>query len=333
MTHANLKTQSNPSLSSLADLLAPQLEAVNACILEKMDSPVELIPQIAGYLISLGGKRIRPLLTLATAELCGYKGDRHVELAACVEFIHTATLLHDDVVDESQLRRGTASANAIWNNKSSVLVGDFLFSRAFELMVADGSLDVLRILSRASSIITEGEVMQLTYSRNPTLTEETYLKIIEAKTACLFSAATEVGAVVAETAPSERNALTRFGRNIGLAFQILDDVLDYSAVQSRLGKSIGDDFREGNITLPVIFAMEGGHQKDFWLKSFQEGCRDEEALAQAISLLEETGSLEKTKKRGERYVEEALKNLEIFPASPLKEALKDVAYFALKREY
>lgn len=189
---------SAPSLASLTSLLKPQLDAINTCILEKMQSPVALIPQIAGYLISLGGKRLRPLLTVASAELCGYEGTRHIQLAACVEFIHTATLLHDDVVDESTLRRGMSTANALWSNKASVLVGDFLFSRAFELMVNDGSLDVLQILSQASSTIAEGEVMQLASSHDLGLSQETYLKIIGAKTARLFSAATEVGAVVAD---------------------------------------------------------------------------------------------------------------------------------------
>ena len=247
---------SAPSLASLTSLLRTQLNAVNACILEKMQSSVDLIPQIAGYLVSLGGKRLRPLLTMASAELCGYEGTRHIQLAACVEFIHTATLLHDDVVDESVLRRGMSTANALWSNKASVLVGDFLFSRAFELMVKDGSLDVLQILSKASSTIAEGEVLQLTSSHALGLSQETYLQIIGAKTARLFSAATEVGAVVAEADDSIRKAFACFGHSLGIAFQLMDDVLDYTADQEKLGKTVGDDFREGKVTLPVILAYE-----------------------------------------------------------------------------
>jgi len=323
---------STPNLSSLASLLAAQLNAVNVCILEKMQSPVTLIPQIAGYLVSLGGKRLRPLLTIATAELCGYEGKRHIDLAACVEFIHTATLLHDDVVDESSLRRGKATANALWSNQASVLVGDFLFSRAFELMVADGSLDVLRILSQASSAIAEGEVMQLTSSHDLGLGQETYLKIIGAKTARLFSAATEVGAVVAEADDSQRKALSKFGHTLGIAFQLKDDVLDYAADQEKLGKAIGDDFREGQVTLPVILAYEKGADRAFWQEAFIGGIRDAGALAHAIRLLKESGALLKTKHIAQEFVEEALDCLKMFPESSLKTALQDLAYFSIHRE-
>ncbi len=320
------------SFTSLASLLAPQLIAVNACILEKMQSSVPLIPQIAGYLIALGGKRLRPLLTVASAELCGYEENRHIYLAACVEFIHTATLLHDDVVDESTLRRGTISANAKWNNKASVLVGDFLFSRAFELMVADGSLEVLRILSAASSIIAEGEVMQLSLSHDLTLTEETYLKIIHAKTAQLFSATTEIGAVVAEAEDEKRQALSGFGRTLGMAFQLMDDVLDYAADQEKLGKKIGDDFRGGKVTLPVIMAYKKGADRAFWEEVFQGGVRDDGALAHAIHLLKDSGALLKTKHMAQDFVKEAVGYLDIFPDSLLKAALQDLAYFSLHRE-
>lgn len=320
-------------LDSLAALLAPQLSSINACILEKMESSVPLIPQIAGYLISLGGKRLRPLLTVATAELCGYKGERHIHLAACVEFIHTATLLHDDVVDESHLRRGSASANARWGNKASVLVGDFLFSRAFELMVHDGSLDVLDILSKASSTIAEGEVMQLASSHDLTLTEEIYLKIIGAKTACLFSAATEVGAIIAEVPEKQRSYLAWFGYTLGLAFQLMDDVLDYAANQEKLGKAIGDDFREGKVTLPVIYAYQEGADKQFWDETFtKDGKRDKDALAHATHLLKESGALLKAKHLAQDFVKEALECLTSFPDSSLKSALQDLAYFSLHRE-
>jgi len=323
---------SAPSLASLTSLLKPQLNAINACILEKMQSPVALIPQIAGYLISLGGKRLRPLLTVASAELCGYEGTRHIQLAACVEFIHTATLLHDDVVDESTLRRGMSTANALWSNKASVLVGDFLFSRAFELMVSDGSLDVLQILSQASSTIAEGEVMQLASSHDLGLNQETYLKIIGAKTARLFSAATEVGAVVARADDSKRKALAKFGHTLGIAFQLMDDVLDYTADQEKLGKAVGDDFREGKVTLPVILAYEKGADYSFWKKAFEGGIRDEEALVHATRLLRESGALLKTNDIAQAFVDQALGCLKIFPNSPLKEALQDLAYFSLHRE-
>ncbi len=328
----NSRPYLTPSLASLTSLLKIQLNTVNACILEKMQSPVTLIPQIAGYLISLGGKRLRPLLTVASAELCGYEGTRHIHLAACVEFIHTATLLHDDVVDESTLRRGMSTANALWSNKASVLVGDFLFSRAFELMVDDGSLDVLQILSQASSTIAEGEVMQLASSHDLALSQETYLKIIGAKTARLFSAATEVGAVVAEADEEKRRALARLGHTLGIAFQLMDDVLDYAADQEKLGKAIGDDFREGKVTLPVILAHEKGADSAFWKEAFEGGVRDEGALAHATRLLRESGALLKTNHLAQDFVDEALECLKIFPASPLKEALQDLAYFSLHRE-
>lgn len=321
-----------PHLTTLNSLLNSQLNEVNECILEKMQSPVSLIPKIAGYLVSLGGKRLRPLLTVAAAELCGYRGKRHVHLAACVEFIHTATLLHDDVVDESTLRRGMDTANALWSNKASVLVGDFLFSRAFELMVLDGSLDVLHILSQASSAIAEGEVLQLSSSHDLNLTEETYLNIIGSKTARLFGAATEVGAIVAEAEEQKRKALSHFGYTLGLAFQLIDDVLDYAADQEKLGKTIGDDFREGKVTLPIILAYKQGIDREFWEEAFVGGVRDKSALTHAIHLLKESGALLKTKHKAQFFIEEALKCLAIFPNCPLKIALEDLAHFSLCRE-
>lgn len=322
----------NPSLSSLLSLLTPQLNAINGCILEKMQSSVSLIPQIAGYLVSLGGKRLRPLLTVATAELCGYQGKRHIHLAACVEFIHTATLLHDDVVDESRLRRGMDTANSLWSNKASVLVGDFLFSRAFELMVQDGSLEVLQILSQASSTIAEGEVLQLSSSQELNLNEETYLKIVESKTARLFSAATEVGAIVAGAEEKERQALSHFGYTLGMAFQLIDDVLDYAADQEKLGKTIGDDFREGKVTLPIVLAYKQGNDREFWEEAFQKGVRDKNALTHAIHLLKQSGALLKTKHKAQAYIDQSLESLKIFPDSPLKTALEDLAHFSLNRE-
>jgi len=321
-----------PSVKSLTSLLASQMDEINTCILEKMQSPVSLIPQVAGYLISLGGKRLRPLLTVASAELCGYQGKRHIQLASCVEFIHTATLLHDDVVDESTMRRGMNTANAVWSDKASILVGDFLFTRAFELMVLDGSLDVLQILSQASSVIAEGEVMQLASSHSLDLDESTYLKIIEAKTARLFSAATEVGAVIAGSDEHKRKALSHFGYALGMAFQLIDDNLDYAADQERLGKTIGDDFREGKVTFPVILAYKEGLDRGFWEEAFNQEERNESALTHAISLLKKSGALLKTKYKAQVFIEEALDCLTPFPDSPLKIALQDLAHFSLHRE-
>ncbi len=331
---SSLKPSLPPSsgFEPLLCLLQNQLNAVNTCLLQKMESPVALIPEIAGYLISLGGKRLRPLLTIASAELCGYKGERHIHLAACVEFIHTATLLHDDVVDESTLRRGRQTANSLWNNKASVLVGDFLFSRAFELMVADGSLEILDILSKASSAISEGEVLQLSMSHSLELTQETYLKIIESKTARLFSAATEVGAVVAKAPDEERKALTQFGQALGIAFQLMDDILDYTANQGQLGKAIGDDFREGKVTLPLILAYQKGRQNSFWEDVLAKETRDDSDLQKALTLLNESNALIESQQRAAIYVEEALACLTKFPPSPLKSALEELAHFSLHRE-
>src|SRR6201984_1234191 len=239
-----------PSLDSLSQLLGSELKRVNQLIVDRMQSPVALIPQLAGHIVASGGKRLRPMLTLGCARLCGYRGTRHVALAAAVEFIHTATLLHDDVVDASDLRRGREARNAVWGNQPAILVGDFLFSRSFELMVADGSLRILEILSRASSIIAEGEVLQLMTQNNLQTTEASYLEVIRAKTADLFAAASRIGAVVAERPQSEEMALDRFGRNLGTAFQLVDDMLDFSARETELGKSIGDDFRDGQVALP-----------------------------------------------------------------------------------
>jgi octaprenyl-diphosphate synthase len=250
------------ALAALTALVQTDLEACNRLIVERMQSPVALIPQLAAHIVAAGGKRLRPLLTLAAARMAGYRGMRHVALAACVEFIHTATLLHDDVVDESSLRRGQASANALFGNKPSVLVGDFLFARAFQLMVQDGSLEVLRILSEAAATIAEGEVLQLVIQNDTGTTEDQYLQVIEGKTAALFAAATEVGAVVADRPAPEQAGLRAYGHNLGVAFQLVDDALDYSAEQERLGKTVGDDFREGKITLPVLLAFARGDEAE-----------------------------------------------------------------------
>ncbi|MFZ5792045.1 MAG: polyprenyl synthetase family protein [Pseudomonadota bacterium] len=324
-----------PSLEALQRLVGEDLTAVNALILRHMQSPVELIPQLAGHIVAAGGKRLRPMLTLAAAHLCGYRGERHKGLAATVEFIHTATLLHDDVVDESELRRGLATANAVWGNKASVLVGDFLFSRAFQLMVMDGSLKVLEILSNASAVIAEGEVLQLVTSNDTETSEQAYLDVIRYKTAALFAAACRVGAVVADRPKVEEEALESYGLNLGIAFQLIDDMLDYSARQSELGKTVGDDFREGKITLPVVLAYRRGdaEERAFWRRTLEELKQEENDLTHAIALMERHGALRDTVARAAHYGAIARDALGIFPEGPEKRALLEVVDFCIERAY
>lgn len=324
-----------PSLDALTALTQDDIQKVNKAIIARMDSPVILIPQVAGHIIAAGGKRLRPMLTLASARMCGYEGERHVGLAGCVEFIHTATLLHDDVVDESDLRRGAASANAVWGNKSSVLVGDFLFSRAFELMVEDGNLDVLRILSQASSIIAEGEVLQLVTANDTDTTEDDYLEVIRSKTAKLFAAAAEIGAVVAERPEDEWRALDSFGHNLGMAFQLVDDVLDYSARQATLGKAVGDDFRDGKITLPIVLAFNAAdeEEKTFWRRTLEDQEQKKGDFRRAVGMLEKSGALTASIERAREYGEKARQALEPFPESEFKTALVEAVEFAIHRSY
>ena len=322
-------------LGQLATLTADDLRDVNDLIVRAMDSPVALIPQLAGHIVAAGGKRLRPMLTLASARMCGYEGNRHKGLSACVEFIHTATLLHDDVVDESELRRGLASANAVWGNQASVLVGDFLFSRAFELMVADGSLTILDVLSHASKVIAEGEVMQLTTSNDTSTGETAYLEVIRAKTAQLFSAACRIGAVVADRPKIEEDALETFGMNLGIAFQLIDDVLDFSAKQAKLGKTVGDDFREGKITLPIILAFRrgGDEERVFWRRTLEDLDQRDGDLDRAIGLLEKHGALDDTVERARHYGAIARDAMGIFDDGPHKRALVDVIDFCIERAY
>jgi octaprenyl-diphosphate synthase len=323
------------ALDQLTALLKPDLDRVNALILERMQSPVSLIPVLAGHIIAAGGKRLRPMLTLASARMCGYRGNRQIALAAAVEFIHTATLLHDDVVDASDLRRGLATANAMWGNKPSVLVGDFLFSRAFQLMVEDGSLEVLEILSRASAVIAEGEVLQLVTANDIDAVEEVYLRVIDAKTAELFAAASRIGAVLGERPEAERRALEAYGRNFGIAFQLVDDVLDYSAREIELGKSIGDDFREGKITLPIVLALRQAddRERQFWSRTLGQLDQREGDLERAIELLQRHGTLQATRARATEYAREARRALATFRPGPERQALDDVIDFCLGRGY
>jgi octaprenyl-diphosphate synthase len=324
-----------PSLDPLFRLLGADLQRVNALIVARMDSPVALIPQLAGHIVSAGGKRLRPMLTLATSRLCGYEGERHVALAAAVEFIHTATLLHDDVVDASDLRRGRDTANALWGNKPPVLVGDFLFARAFALMVEDGSLRVLEILSRAAAIIAEGEVRQLATANDTRTTEADYLDVIEAKTAALFAAASRIGAVVAGRPPHEESALDGFGRNLGIAFQLVDDMLDFSARESELGKAVGDDFRDGKITLPIVLAFARGNAEEraFWRRTLEDSEQRPGDLERAIELVERHGALADTLARARAYAARANALLAPFADGPLKDALVAAARFATERAF
>lgn len=329
------RREQKPSLKAIHDLVIDDLKRVNQVIVDNMQSPVALIPQLAGHLVAAGGKRLRPVLTLAAAKLCGFEGERHIALAACVEFIHTATLLHDDVVDESMLRRGRDSANAVWGNQPSVLVGDFLFARAFELMVADGSLKVLKILSKASSVIAEGEVLQLMTTNDTATSEESYLEVIRAKTATLFAAAAQIGAVVADRPKVEEEALESYGMNLGIAFQLIDDVLDYSAIQAELGKTVGDDFREGKISLPVVLAWRRGsaEERDFWRRTLEKLEQQDGDLEHAIRLMEMRGALRDTVERARHYGAIARDALGIFPAGPLKAAMGETIDFAIERAY
>jgi octaprenyl-diphosphate synthase len=328
---------SEDALTALVSLVEEDLEACNRVIVQRMDSPVALIPQLAAHLVAAGGKRLRPLLTLASARLCGYPGSdggaRHIDLAACVEFIHTATLLHDDVVDESQLRRGMASANAVFGNKASVLVGDFLFARAFQLMVDDGSLRVLAILSKAAATIAEGEVLQLVTQNDLSTTETRYLEVIQGKTAALFAAACQVGAVVAGRSEFEEAAIAEFGLKLGIAFQLVDDALDYVADQATLGKTVGDDFREGKITLPVLVAFLAGNdmEKAFWRRTIETMEQTDADLDRAMTLIADHRAISITLDRAQRFVQEAKAALMTFPDTPIRRALAGVADYTVHR--
>jgi len=321
------------SIEPLMRLVGDDLNKVNHAILDRMDSRAPLIPQLAGHIIASGGKRLRPMLTLACTRLCGYVGERQIGLAAAVEFIHTASLLHDDVVDESDLRRGNATANVLWGNQPSVLVGDFLFSRAFQIMVADGSLEVLRVLANASAVIAEGEVMQLETLNNVEISEEKYLEVVSAKTAALFSAACRIGAVIAGKGSTEEDALDNFGRNLGITFQLVDDTLDYSAHQATLGKTVGDDFRECKVTLPVLLAFRRGDdgERDFWKRTISKGEQNDGDLAHAMDLLHRNDALNDSIERARHYGAMARDGLGTFPDGEAKRALIDVVDFCIER--
>jgi octaprenyl-diphosphate synthase len=316
----------------LAGLLAQDLAAVDAIIHHYMASPVGVIPNLASYLVDAGGKRIRPLITLAAARLLGGGGDGPRKLAAAVEFIHSATLLHDDVVDDSSLRRGKKSANIVWGNASSVLVGDFLFARSFNLMVETGDLMVLDILARAASVIAEGEVMQLAAANDADTSRERYMEIVAAKTAALFAAAAKSGAVAAGRPGAEATALETFGRELGLAFQLVDDALDYGGLASAMGKNTGDDFKEGKVTLPVVFARDAGDQAEraFW-RRVMGGERSDDDFHRAVALIRRHDAIGLTLAAARAHAERATAALSTLPANAYRDALNDLAAFVVER--
>ncbi|MBH1973945.1 MAG: polyprenyl synthetase family protein [Rhodobacteraceae bacterium] len=318
----------------LAAYLATDMDSVNALIRARMASEhAPRIPEVTAHLVEAGGKRLRPMLTLAAARLCGYDGPFHLHLAATVEFIHTATLLHDDVVDESAQRRGRPTANLLWDNKSSVLVGDYLFARAFQLMVEPGNLRVLDILANASATIAEGEVLQLTAAQDLATTEATYLKVVRGKTAALFSAATESGAVIAGAREDQVKALFTYGDALGIAFQIVDDLLDYGGTAAVIGKNTGDDFRERKLTLPVIKAVAKADatERAFWVRVIEKGKQGDGDLEQAIALLTKHGAMEEARAEALDWAAKAQSALSVLPDHPLREMLSDLAAYVVAR--
>jgi octaprenyl-diphosphate synthase len=322
-------------LKPILALVKDDMAGVNRIILDKAVSDVELIPELAHHLIDSGGKRLRPMLTIAAAKLTGYEGAGHVKLAAAVEFMHTATLLHDDVVDDSDMRRGKRTARKLWGNQASVLVGDFLLGQAFRMMVDVGSLPALKILSNAAAVIAEGEVMQLAAAKHTSTTEDAYLAIINAKTAALFAAAAEVGAAITARPADEQAALRSYGKNLGIAFQLVDDALDYAGESARLGKSVGDDFREGKITLPVILSFRRGNETEraFWTRTLTDGDIRDGDIENALSLMKKHKAIEATFERARMYGSIARDALAIFPESGPRKALADVVQFCVSRAH
>ncbi len=318
----------------LAEMLAADMAAVNALIRDRMASEhAPRIPEVTAHLIEAGGKRLRPMLTLAAARLCGYAGPYHVHLAATVEFIHTATLLHDDVVDESTQRRGRPTANLLWDNKSSVLVGDYLFARSFQLMTESGNMRVLGILANASATIAEGEVLQLTAAQDLATDEAIYLKVVRGKTAALFSAATEVGGVISGADEAQVRALFDYGDALGIAFQIADDLLDYGGTSAVIGKNTGDDFRERKLTLPVIKAVAraGAEERAFWIRVIEKGRQGDGDLERAIALMQRHGAMEAARNDALMWSAKARDALQGLPDHPLRDVLGELADFVVSR--
>ncbi len=322
-------------LKRLRNLVELDLKKVDKLIYGLIENKISLIPDISKHTISSGGKRLRPILTLACSQMAGYSGQAHVGLAACVEFIHTATLLHDDVVDKSKQRRGASTANSLWGNKESILVGDYLLAKAFDLMGAANSLDVYRVLSNAAVVISEGEVFQLAATGKFADAENSYIKIISAKTAELFAASCEVGGILANLGADKNAALREFGMNLGIAFQIVDDALDYYPKALKLGKDVGDDFRERKVTLPVIIAFEQGDkkEKDFWKRTIGKGQQENGDMENALSLMEKYNVFEAVIEKAREYTKPAARGLDLFPDDEIREALIDVLNFTVEREF
>ncbi|MGO9741929.1 MAG: polyprenyl synthetase family protein [Roseiarcus sp.] len=322
-------------IEPLAKLVAGDMERVNETILSRTGSEVTMIPEVANHLISSGGKRLRPILTLAAAGLSGYRGHGHIKLAAAVEFMHTATLLHDDVVDGSDMRRGKPAARMLWGNEASVLVGDFLLGQAFKMMVEVGSLAALDVLSTAAVVIAEGEVMQLSAAKDTETSEDAYLAVIRAKTAALFAAACEVGPILAKRGKAEIEACRGYGMNLGIAYQLVDDALDYGGSSTKLGKNVGDDFREGKITLPVVLSFRRGSpsERDFWKRTLEAGEIADGDLETALATMKRHRAIEDTIERAQRYAKVACDALGLFPASAWKQALLDAVEFTVMRAH
>jgi octaprenyl-diphosphate synthase len=329
------KPQQSPSIEPLVGLVSHGMDRVNQLILQRVGSDVLLIPEIAKHLINSGGKRLRPMLTLATAELCGYQGDGAVKLAAAVEFMHTATLLHDDVVDGSELRRGKLAARMLWGNEASVLVGDFLLGQAFKMMVEVGSLPALEVLSNAAAVIAEGEVMQLAAAKNTSTTEDEYLAVIRGKTAALFAAACEVGPIIAGQDRASQAACRSYGMNLGIAFQLIDDALDYGGASAKLGKNVGDDFREGKITLPVVLSFRRGSEaeREFWKRTLELGSATDEDLDHAVAIMRRHRTIEDTVERAKHYGAIARDALALFPDGAMKAAMLEAVDFCISRAH
>ena len=331
-----LKKKIDSSYIELKNLIGNKLENVSQQIKYKLASEVNLIHKMTNYHLRTGGKRIRPLLTLGSAKLCGYlKGGRDINLAACVELIHTATLMHDDVIDVSSVRRGKKTINSIWGNQSSILVGDYLLSRCFEMMVEDGNLEVLKLLSSTSSKIAQGEILQLQHKGDIDMLEETYLKIISTKTAVLFSASTKVGAILANKKNNEKDALEFYGKNLGLTFQIADDILDYNSELKLFGKKIGNDFYEGKITLPVILLSQqiDNIEKQSLKDIFKKNKRSENDLKFTLDLILKYKIIKQCYKKAEHFISLASGSLSIFPDSEEKRVLENLTTFSLERSF
>lgn len=324
---------SRASIKPLMDLVSEDMGKVNDLILSKTGSEIKMIPEVAKHLIDSGGKRLRPMITLAAGQMCGYTGDHHITLAASVEFMHTATLLHDDVVDQSDMRRGKLAARMLWGNEASVLVGDFLLGQAFRMMVQTGSLAALEVLSHAATVIAEGEVQQLATAKNLETTEDEYLSVIRSKTAALFAAAAEVGPIIAGKSRSTISGFRSYGTNLGLAFQLVDDALDYGGSAQSLGKNVGDDFREGKVTLPVLLCYRRGDDEErrFWQESIANGQNDDDRLARGMDLMVKYDAIGDTVLRARHYAEIAKDALAPMPPSPHKDALVEVLDFCISR--